>query len=92
MTAGKSKDSYGYLGTEGSALRDELERLAGLIEQAAKGQGEEALKAAAETARDLADRVGKGQAEIEEMIRQRPLAAVGLAGLAGFLLAVLVRR
>ena len=88
----KGKDTYGHLGTEPAALREELERLAAIIEQAAKGEGAEAVKAAAEAARRLADRVDRGQAELERAIRQKPLAAVALAGAAGFLLALLVRR
>jgi len=87
-----AKDTYGYLGTEGAALREELERLAATIEQAAKSEGAEAMKAAADTARRLAGRVDQGQAELERLIRQKPLAAVGLAAAAGFLLALLVRR
>ena len=93
MTSGsKGKDTYGYLGTEPSALREELGRLAAIIEQAAKGEGAEAIKAAADAARRLADRVDRGQAELEHAIRQKPLAAVALAAAAGFLLALLVRR
>jgi ElaB/YqjD/DUF883 family membrane-anchored ribosome-binding protein len=88
----KPADIYGHLGSEGAALKSELERLAETIEQAAKGEGAEAMKAAAETARRLADSVGKGQAQLESAIREKPLAAVALAGAAGFLLALLVRR
>ena len=88
----KPTDIYGYLGTEGTALKAELERLAATIEQAAKGEGAEAMKAAAETSRRLAENVGKGQAQLESAIREKPLAAVALAGAAGFLLALLVRR
>ncbi|MFO1082166.1 MAG: hypothetical protein U1E23_16235 [Reyranellaceae bacterium] len=92
MTAGKPKDTYGYLGSEAGAVRDELHRLAGLIEDAAKAESADAMKAAAEAARQLADRAGKGQAELEAAIRENPLAAVALAGVAGFVLALLVRR
>jgi ElaB/YqjD/DUF883 family membrane-anchored ribosome-binding protein len=91
VTASTPKDTYGDLGTE-ATLGRELERLAATIEQAAKGEGAEVLKAAAEAARKLAGRAGKGQAELEQLIRQHPLTAVALAGAAGFLLALLVRR
>jgi ElaB/YqjD/DUF883 family membrane-anchored ribosome-binding protein len=91
-TGSKGKDRYGYLGSEPGALREELERLAATIEQAAKSGGAEAIKAAADAARGLADRVDRGHAELERAIRHRPLAAVALAGAAGFLLALLVRR
>jgi hypothetical protein len=92
VSAAKPKDTYGQLGTEDGTLRGELERLAGMIEQAAKGEGAEALKVAADAARRLADQAGKGQAELEQLIRQKPLTAVAIAGAAGFLLALLVRR
>jgi ElaB/YqjD/DUF883 family membrane-anchored ribosome-binding protein len=88
----KPSDIHDDLGTGGTALKAELERLAKTIEQAAKGEGAEAMKAAAETARRLAESVGKGQAQLESAIREKPLAAVALAGAAGFLLALLVRR
>ena len=91
-TCSKAKDTYGYLGTESAALREELERLAATIEQAAKSEGAEAIKAAAHAARRLADQVDHGHAELERAIRQKPLAAVALAAAAGFLLALLVRR
>jgi ElaB/YqjD/DUF883 family membrane-anchored ribosome-binding protein len=91
VTASTPNDTNGYLGTEGT-LSSELERLATTIERAAKGEGAEMLKAAAEAARKLAGRAGKGQAELEQLIRQNPLAAVAVAGAAGFLLALLVRR
>ena len=92
MTKSKPADTYGHLGTEDGTLRAELERLAVTIEQAAKGEGAEALKAAADAARRLAERAGQGQAELEQLIRQKPLTAVAVAGLAGFLLALVVRR
>lgn len=110
MATGKAKDTYGYLGTESMALREELERLAAAIERAAKTEGAEAMKAAGEAAREilarattmvdgLADKAedakalaGEGRAQLESAIRDKPLVAVGLAALAGFLLAALVRR
>jgi ElaB/YqjD/DUF883 family membrane-anchored ribosome-binding protein len=92
MSASKAKDTNGVFGSEDKTLRGELERLAATIEQAAKGEGAEALKAAAGAARRLADQADKGQAELEQLIRQRPLTAVAVAGVAGFLLALLVRR
>jgi ElaB/YqjD/DUF883 family membrane-anchored ribosome-binding protein len=92
VTGSKTKDTNGFLGPSDGTLRGELEHLAATIEQAAKGEGAEALKAAADAARRLADQAGKGQAELEQLIRQKPLMAVAVAGAAGFLLALLVRR
>jgi ElaB/YqjD/DUF883 family membrane-anchored ribosome-binding protein len=110
MTTCKTKDTYGYLGTESVALREELERLAAAIERVAKSEGAEAMKAAGETAREILARAttmvdglagkadaakamaGEGRAQLEGAIRDKPLAAVAIAALAGFVLAALVRR
>ena len=110
MAISKTKDSYGYLGTESVALREELERLKAVIEQAARAEGAEAVKAAGEAAREILARAAKlvdelgtktqaakaaaaeGRGELEAAIRAKPLAAVALAAVAGFLLATLVRR
>jgi len=109
MAARKTKDPDGSLGTESAALREELERLAAAIEQAAKSEGAEALKEAGETAReilarattmvdefagktDAAKAMAEGRLQLEAAIRDKPLAAVAIAALAGFVLAALVRR
>lgn len=110
MAAGKAKDTYGYLGTESVALREEVERLKAAIEQAARAEGAEAVKVAGETAREvlaraaklvdeLADKAqsakaaaGEGRDQLEKAIRDKPLVAVSIAAVAGFLLAALVRR
>ena len=105
----KTKDTYGSLGTESVALREELERLAAAIERAAKSEGAEAMKAAGEAAHeilarattmvdglagkaDMAKAMADGRAQLEAAIRDKPLVAVSVAALAGFLLAALVRR
>jgi ElaB/YqjD/DUF883 family membrane-anchored ribosome-binding protein len=109
MTARKTQDTNGSLGTESAALREELERLAAAIERAAKSEGAEAMKAAGETAReilarattmvdelagrtDAAKAIAEGRVQLEAAIRDRPLAAIAIAALAGFVLAALVRR
>src|SRR5260370_24452500 len=53
MTARKTTDTNGSLGTESAALREELEQLAAAIERAAKSEGAEAMKAAGEAAREI---------------------------------------
>jgi len=53
MTARKTTDTNGSLGTESAALREELEQLAAAIERAAKSEGAEAIKAAGEAAREI---------------------------------------
>ena len=105
MTASRTKDTHGDLGTESAALREELERLAAAIERAAKSEGAEAMKAAGEAAREILARAttmvdeiagkveaGEGREKLEAAIRDKPLVAVSVAALAGFLLAALVRR
>jgi ElaB/YqjD/DUF883 family membrane-anchored ribosome-binding protein len=56
MATGKAKDTYGYLGTESMALREQIERLTAAIEKAAKAEGSDAVKAAGEAAREVAAR------------------------------------
>jgi ElaB/YqjD/DUF883 family membrane-anchored ribosome-binding protein len=103
--ASRTKDSHDSLGTESAALREELERLAAAIERAAKSEGAEAMKAAGEAAREILARAtamvdgiagkvvaGEGREKLEAAIRDKPLVAVSVAALAGFLLAALVRR
>jgi ElaB/YqjD/DUF883 family membrane-anchored ribosome-binding protein len=103
--AARTKDTHGNLGAESAALREELERLAASIERAAKSEGAEAMKAASEAARDILARAttmvdgiagkamaGEGREKLEAAIRDKPLAAVSIAALAGFLLAALIRR
>lgn len=112
MTTGKAKtkDTYGYLGTEALALREQIERLTSAIEQAARTEGGDAVKAAGEAARDILARAAaavdelagkaevakaataEGRQQLEALIRDKPLAAVSAAALAGFLVALLVRR
>jgi ElaB/YqjD/DUF883 family membrane-anchored ribosome-binding protein len=109
MTARKTTDTNGSLGTESAALREELEQLAAAIERAAKSEGAEAMKAAGEAAReilarattmidgltgkaDMAKAMADGRAQLESAIRDKPLAAIAIAALAGFVLAALVRR
>ena len=65
----------------GAALREQLEALVGTLEKLARTEGNEALKAAFQS-----------RGTVEKAIREQPLAAIGLAAAAGFLLALLVRR
>jgi ElaB/YqjD/DUF883 family membrane-anchored ribosome-binding protein len=62
MAKTKAKDVYGYLGTESLALREQIERLTAAIEEAAKTEGADAVKAAAEAAREILER---GQAALD---------------------------
>ncbi len=64
----------------GEAAREILTRAAKLVDE---------LATKAQAAKTAAD---QGRGELEAAIRAKPLAAVSLAALAGFLLATLVRR
>ena len=49
---------FGYRGTDPAALREELEQLAAVLQNLAKAEGAEAIKAASEAARRMAERAG----------------------------------
>ena len=49
-----TKDTFGYLGTESMALREQLNQLTAALEEVAKAEGAEAMKAASEAARRIA--------------------------------------
>jgi ElaB/YqjD/DUF883 family membrane-anchored ribosome-binding protein len=110
MATAKPKDTYGYLGTETVALREQIERLNAALEKAAKAEGTDAMTAASEAAREIAARAAtlvdelaakaqaagtamdEGRKQLEVAIREKPLTAVSVAALAGFVLAALLRR
>src|SRR3954469_17566184 len=50
------KDTFGYLGTEPMALREQLDQLSTALQELAKAEGAEAIKAASAAARPAADR------------------------------------
>lgn len=51
----RTKDTFGYLGTEPVALKEQLEQLATVLQDLAKAEGAEAIKAAGEAARRIAE-------------------------------------
>jgi ElaB/YqjD/DUF883 family membrane-anchored ribosome-binding protein len=86
-----------------TALHEQLDQLTAALRDVAKAEGAEAIKATSDAARRIAEELaeraeaaaaaaGKGRGQLEQAIRDQPLAAVALAAVAGFLLAVLVRR
>jgi len=102
-----TKDTFGYLGTEPTALREELDQLSVALGHLAKSEGAAAIDTASDAVRHIADRAtsiandltgkadavaAKGRNHVEHAIREQPLVAVSLAAAAGFLLAMLVRR
>jgi ElaB/YqjD/DUF883 family membrane-anchored ribosome-binding protein len=89
-----------------AALHEQLDQLSAALRDMAKAEGADAIKAASDAARRIAERASaiaeelddvtaaaaKGRGRLEEAIRDQPLAAVALAAAAGFLVALLVRR
>ena len=86
-----------------TALHQQLDQLTAALRDVAKAESAEAIKATSDATRRIAEELaeradavaaaaGKGRGELEQAIRDQPLAAVALAAAAGFLLAVLVRR
>lgn len=54
-----TKDTFGYLGTESMALREQLNQLTAALEEVAKAEGAEAMKAASEAARRIAGKASQ---------------------------------
>jgi ElaB/YqjD/DUF883 family membrane-anchored ribosome-binding protein len=52
------KDTFGYLGTEPVALREQIDQLSAALQDLAKAEGAEAIKVAHEAARRIAERAG----------------------------------
>jgi len=52
------KDTFGYLGTEPVALREQLDQLSAALQDLAKAEGAEAIKATHEAAHRIAERAG----------------------------------
>ena len=102
MTTGKTKESVA-LREELERLAAAIERAAKSEgAEAMKSAGEAAREILARATTMVDELTGKaedakalaaeGRAQLEGAIRDKPLVAVGLAALAGFLLAALVRR
>jgi ElaB/YqjD/DUF883 family membrane-anchored ribosome-binding protein len=51
----RTKDTFGYLGIEPAALQEQLDRLATALQELAKAEGAEAIKAASDAARRIAE-------------------------------------
>lgn len=86
-----------------TTLHEQLDQLTAALRDVAKAESAEAIKAASEAARRIAEELsekadavasaaGKRRGQLEQAIREQPLTAVALAAAAGFLLALLVRR
>jgi len=89
-----------------TALHEQLDQLSAALRDVAKAEGAEAIKAASDAARRIAERASaiaeeldsvtaaatKGRGQLEQAVRDHPLAALSVAAAVGFLLALLVRR
>jgi hypothetical protein len=96
MTA---KDTLGYLGSEELDARQMLRAFAATLEKfvaSETGEAVEQVRAQARVllaeARPLIDQAVDSPERLREVVRQHPLLALSVAGLAGFVLASLRRR
>jgi ElaB/YqjD/DUF883 family membrane-anchored ribosome-binding protein len=94
-----AKDTFGYLGCEGLDTTQLVRSLAASLEKVVKSETSEAVEEARKQARilleeaqPLIDRAAQSPDQLREIVRQHPLLALGVAGLAGFVLASLGRR
>jgi ElaB/YqjD/DUF883 family membrane-anchored ribosome-binding protein len=94
-----TKDTFGYLGSEGLDARQMLRTFAETLEKlvaSETGEAVEQVRAQARAllaeARPLIDKAADSPEQLREVVRKHPLLAVGIAGLAGFVLASLGRR
>ena len=94
-----TKDTFGYLGCEDLDTSRLLRTLVTTLEKVVASETAEALeqaRAQARTAlaelRPLIDKATDSPERLREAVRQHPLLALGLAGLAGFVVASLGRR
>jgi ElaB/YqjD/DUF883 family membrane-anchored ribosome-binding protein len=96
MTA---KDTFGSLGCEDLDTSRLLRTLAATLEKLVASETTEAVGQARAQARillaevrPLIDKAADSPDRLREVVRQHPLLALGVAGLAGFVLAALRRR
>ena len=94
-----TKDTFGYLGCEDIDAARMVRSLAATLEKLVVSETAEALEQARAQARvllaevrPLIDKAADSPERLRETVRQHPLLALGLAGLAGFVLASLRRR
>jgi hypothetical protein len=94
-----TKDTFGIFGSEQLDVSRLLRTLAATLEKVVAGETAEAVEQARADARivlaevqPLIDKAADSPDRLREAVRQRPLLALGLAGLAGFVLASLGRR
>lgn len=71
----RTKDSFGYLGTEPMALKEQLDQLATAVQDLAKAEGAEAIKAASEAARQIAVQANAIVTELGEKAEAVSVAA-----------------
>lgn len=70
-----TRDTFGYLGTEPMAVREQLEQLAAALEEMAKAESAEALETARESARRLAREAASLVDDVAGKAREAKIAA-----------------
>jgi ElaB/YqjD/DUF883 family membrane-anchored ribosome-binding protein len=96
MTA---KDTFGYLGNEELGARQMVRAFVEMLEKLVASETGEAVeqvrtqaRALLIRARRLIDEAVDSPERLREVVRQHPFVALGVAGLAGFVLASMRRR
>jgi hypothetical protein len=94
-----TKDSFGYLGCEDLDTSRLVRTLAATLEKVVASETAEAVEQAQAQARillakvrPLIDEAADSPDRLREVVRQHPLLALGVASLAGFVLASMRRR
>lgn len=62
----RTNDTFGYLGTEPMALKEQLDQFAAALQDLAKAEGAEAIKVASEAARQIAEQANAIVKELGE--------------------------
>jgi ElaB/YqjD/DUF883 family membrane-anchored ribosome-binding protein len=94
-----TKDTFGYLGCEELDTARLVRTLAATLEKLVASETAEAVEQARKQARallaevrPLIDQAADSPDRLREVVREHPLLALGVASLAGFVLASLRRR
>ena len=85
----RTDDDFAQLKNDFDALRNDIKSLFSSLGQVAKGKGSEGIEKGSELADNATEKVRDAQTYVEEKVRANPLAAIGIALGAGFLISSL---
>lgn len=86
------KEDVDLLKEDIAKLRKDLQSIFGDLKTYASAQAREGVAKGKELAEDAGDQIEAARDDLQERIREKPLAAVGIAFGAGLLLALLNRK